>query len=184
MAHDSLSEIRKRIDELLHDSRPDRYDVHGGDDGIDVEWLNIVADKIAVGLDIEDVLKQFSRNLVRQREGQATKSANKLLRRFALDGQLPLGWWEMDRQPVAIVTRKQRPGGDPEVREERVAVGALTAKDLLAFANEERIRAGRDFSARNAACDGAEQIAEQMLRGQFTHWTAWAEATGPKPEEA
>lgn len=184
MADHSLSDVRKHIDELLYSNRPDRYDVRGGDDEVDAEWLDIVAEKIAADLDIEDVLRQFSRNLVRQREGQATRSANKILRQFALDGQLMLGWWEQERQPVAIITRTQRPGGDPEVHEERVALGALTAEDLLAFANEERIRAGRDFSARNQTCDGAELIAQQMLKGQFTRWSAWAEITAPREEVA
>ena len=185
MADDSLSDIRKQIDSLLYSERPDRYDVRGSEDtDVDAEWLDVVADKIAADLDIEDVLRHFSRNLVRQREGQATKSANRILRQFALDGQLMLGWWEQERQPVAIITRTQRPGSDPEIREERVALGALRPEDLLAFANEERVRAGRDFSARNATCDGAELMAEQMLRGQFERWSAWAEASVPRGEDA
>lgn len=185
MADHSLTIVRKQIDELLYENRPDRYDVRSsGDTEVDAEWLDTVADKVAADLDIEDVLKQFSRNLVRQREGRATRSANKVLRQFAQDGQLMLGWWEQERQPVAIVTRTQKPGRDPEIREERVALGALTAKDLLAFANEERVRAGRDFAARNATCDGAELMAQQILKGRFPHLSDWGQSVAPREDAA
>ena len=189
MADDALTFIRKRIDWLLYENRPDRYDVRHtteADDDSDVsaEWLDDIAEQITDDLPTVEALTLLARNLVRQREGQATRSANKLLRRFAQDGQLMLGWWEQERQPVAVITRTQREGRDPEIREERVALGAMTPQDFRAFANEERIRAGRDFAARNSTCDAAEDIAEQMLRGRFAHFTAWAESVTPRDTEA
>lgn len=189
MANDALNVIRKRIDGLLYSNRPDRYDVRpateeGDEDGGSSDWLDAIADEIAEDLPTKDVRKVLARSLVRQREGQATRSANSLLRKFAQDGQLMLGWWEQERQPVAVVTRTQRPGKDPEVHEERVALGAMTPQDFRAFANEERIRAGRDFASRNATCDAAEDIAKAMLRGRFARFAMWAESVAPRDEEA
>lgn len=188
MADDSLTLLRKKIDYLLCERRPDRYDVRHHDDdaaevdAIDSSWLDEIADEIADEIPTSQILS-LARNLVRQREGAATRSANSLIRKYEKDGQLPLDWWGYERFPVAVVTRTQREGKDPEVKEERVALGAMTPTDFIAFATEERVRAARDFASRNATCDAAEDIARSMIKAKCRTFTDWAETVSPRDEQ-
>lgn len=134
------------IDRLLSERRPDRYEPEGGSD-----WLDDIAAEVADLVPEAEARFRHARAEVGRREGEKTKSANRLLRDTYKDGQWPLGW--MDRLHLPIAAGK-----------ERVALRAATPEDFRLFATDERRRAADDFSARNDTCVAAEWIADEMQR--------------------
>lgn len=131
------------IDLRLNECRPDRYDE--ATDG----WLDDIAAEVADMIADDDARFLHARSLVRRREGEKTKSANKLLRQIFEDKQFPLDWMDMANLPIAV-------------DKERVALRAVTSADLRQFANDERRAAANDFSTRNTTCEAAEWIADLM----------------------
>ena len=141
----SSETINGTIDRLLADRRPDRYE-HGLSDG----WLDDLADsEIAPILPEAQVRRFHARTLVRNREGSKTQRTNRLLRDIYESGQLPLDWLDTLDWPLAV-------------GKERVALRAAGPDDFEQHAIEERRAAARDFSARNAAAEGSEWMAQQM----------------------
>jgi hypothetical protein len=188
-----LTRLRKEIDRLLAEKRPDRYTVRDSTvtndeevENLDVEeaedsdWLDDIAAEVEDLVPDEELRKLYARKIVGQQEGKATTRANKLLRKIHRFGQLVLGWYGVKDDPVAVVTRTVGPDGQSKVREERVALRAMTARDFRDFATEERRRAANDFSARNDACAGAEWVADQMTVAGALHFEAWAEEEMPQ----
>ena len=190
-----LTSLRKEISRLLAEKRPDRYivrdtvtDPADDDDlaSLDVEeteeetsWLDEIADEVADLVPDEEVRKLYARKVVGQEEGRATRRANGLLRKIKQTGQLVLTWFDIKDDPVAVVTRTVEPGKRDRIKEERVALRAMTPTDFRDFATEERRRAAGDFAARNATCEGAELVADWMTRGGFKRFEAWAEEELP-----
>lgn len=195
-----LTRLRKEISRLLAEKRPDRYTVRDtvtdpddDDDlaNLDVEeteeetsWLDEIADEVADLVPEEEVRKLYARKVVGQEEGRATRRANGLLRKIKQTGQLVLTWFDVKDDPVAVVTRIVEPGKRDRIREERVALRAMTPRDLRDFATEERRRAAGDFAARNATCEGAEMVADWMTRGGFSRFESWAEEELPHGEQS
>lgn len=138
-----MNELTALVDELLADRRPDRYD-----DG-SAEWLDDIAAEVAPLIPEDDARYRAASMIVRRREGEKTKSANKLLREIYDSKQFPLGWLDYCSLPIAV-------------GKERVALRAVTSADLRQFANDERRTAANDFSTRNATCEAAEWIADVM----------------------
>lgn len=143
-----MSERAGLIDLLLAERRPDRYEPEGGD-----EWLDSITAEIAVEIDPDEAVWELARREVKTREGEKTKSANRLLREIGETKQLPLDWLDQLHLPIAV-------------GKERVALRAATPADLRLFANEERRRAASDFTARNATCEGAEWLADHLESGE------------------
>lgn len=178
-----LTEVRRLIDGLLRARRPDRYVVRADDDDdLDLDagevattaWLDDLAEEVEPHVPRQSAIRLFARSEVGRAEGKATRRVNDLLRRIHRSGQLPIDWLEMRNDPMAVVERLQQSGERVKVTEERVALRAVTAQDLLSFAVEERRRAGRDFAARNDACAGAEWVASQMLGIGSATFDEWA----------
>lgn len=138
-------DLNSRVDELLAERRPDRYDHDGGDD-----WLDQIADEIAPLIPISEAQYTSARLLVGNRERVKTQRTNRLLRQIKASGQLPLDWFETLNLPLAV-------------GKERVAFRAVTAADFKEFANVERRSAANEFSIRNETCEAADWIAEQMV---------------------
>ncbi|RPI11308.1 MAG: hypothetical protein EHM63_01850 [Actinobacteria bacterium] len=188
MADDpDLTLIRKMIKQLLAEMRPDRYTVSStvGEEVADEEldedavetadaaWLDDVAAKIAPLLPTEQSQRLLARNLVRQMEGAATRSANALLRKIARSGQPVLDWMEYSDYPIAV-TWEEIKEGRIEKRQERVTLRAAEARELDQWELVERRRAAKDFAARNEACDGAQLVAKLMRAGGFMTFAGWA----------
>lgn len=186
-----LTRLRKEIDRLLAEKRPDRYTVRDSvtddeeTDSLDVEvdegtdWLDKIADEVADLVPDDEVRKLYARKMVGQQEGKATGRANRLLRRIHRTGQLVLGWFDVKDDPVAVITKTYQPGKRPKVLEERVALRAMTPRDFRDFAEVERKRAADDFSARNETCNGAVWVADQMSAAGATRFETWAEEELP-----
>lgn len=145
---DSLS---SRIDELLAERRPDRYEVNGGD-----EWLDHIADEVAHLIPAGEAQFRTARQTVQNREAGKIQKTNKLLRDIYVSGQMPLDWLDTLSLPVAV-------------GKERVALRAMTPKDFRHFASDERRAAASDFTTRNQTCEAAEWIADQMDGGGFAY---------------
>lgn len=143
MNQDPITPIE--IDGLLDVHRPDRYDVD------DHRWRQPVVDEVARRIPVASARQLAAEKIVAQREGGATRSVNRLLRQVNLDQQLPLDGTIDDllRRPLSI---------GPE----RVCLAAARAQDFEQWAIDERRDAAQEASARFAACDGAEWIAETM----------------------
>lgn len=191
-----LSKLRKEIDRLLAERRPDRYtvsDTIADDDeevsdteveetGDETDWLDSIADEVAHMVPDAEVRKLYARKVVGQQEGKATSRANRLLRKIHRTGQMVLDWWGVEDDPVAVITRVTEPGQRPRRKDERVALRAMTPRDFRDFAMEERKRAADDFSARNDTCSGAERVADWMTEAGYTNFRAWAEHVMPMPD--
>lgn len=143
-----MTERTGLIDLLLAERRPDRYEPDGGD-----EWLDSIISEVAAEITVDEARWLLARHEVKQREGEKTKGANRLLREIGETKQLPLDWFENLHLPIAV-------------GKERVALRAATPLDLRNFANEERRRAASDFTARNATCEGAEWLADHLESGE------------------
>lgn len=139
-----MSEITAEIDQLLADRRPDRYELDGGD-----EWLDLIADEVQHLIPEAEARAIAARQYVRRREGEKLKAANRLLREVGSNRQLPLDWFAGLNLPISVV-------------KERVALRAARPQDLRLFATEERRRAASDFTSRNQTCEAAEMIADHM----------------------
>ena len=173
-----LTQLRKKIKALLAERRPDRYTVRGAQEDTEdtgADWLDEIAEEIADEVPDEHAKKLYARKLVGQAEGQATTSANALLRKIARDGQLVLDWFEYADLPIAVSWEEIR-DDRLTVKEERVALRAAGPDDFERWEVVERRRAGADFAARNAACDGAQLVARLMRAGGFRRFDGWAGA--------
>lgn len=171
-----MKELRAEINTLLRERRPDRYTVGGGDEDSE-KWLLRIAEEIEPLIPEIEAKAVLARTLVRQEEGKATRRGNQFFRYYALTGQLPLFWAEDGAWPISVI------GTDPDDPskkiEERVALRAATRTDARAFANEERRRAAGDFASRNAACVGAEMIADGTeAAGLYLIWD-WIQTLNP-----
>lgn len=171
-----LRDLNQLIDRLLRENRPDRYNTTAAD------WLDDVADMVPAELLPEDELRRFvARQIVGQREGQATRNANRLLRSIGETGQLVLHWWDEANDPIAIITELVDDEGNARISKERVALRAATPADLRAFAHEERDRADKDHKSRLLACDGAEYVADSITSSGLLRFGEWAEFSSPRP---
>lgn len=135
----------EQIDALLDQYRPDRYERH------DASWRSPVVQAVALRIPVTRAQQVAAEKIVGDREGQATKSVNRLLRRINEERQWPLPEFALDimARPLSI-------------NDERVRLGAAASEDFVAWAIAERRAASQEATARFSACDGAEWIAEQM----------------------
>lgn len=139
-----MTNYHAEIDQLLTERRPDRYELEGGDD-----WLDLIADEIRELIPEAEARAIVARQFVRRRETEKLKAANRLLREIFEARQLPIDWLESMCLPISV-------------GKERVALRAAEPFDFRTFANEERRRAAADFASRNRTCEAAEWIADQM----------------------
>lgn len=146
-----MTELVGRVDELLAERRPDRYETVSGD-----EWLDQIAAEVQDLVPIAQAQYRSARMVVGQREGNKTRRTNKLLREIYRSGQLPLDWLQTLNLPLAV-------------GKERVAIRACVPKDFESFAVEERRTAARDFTVRHETCEAAEWIATQMVAAGISY---------------
>ena len=138
------NELNARIDVLLAERRPDRYEP-----GISDEWLDDVATEIADDIPESEARQRHARSLVGNREGTKTRTTNKLLREIYEARQLPLAWLELLNLPLAV-------------GKERVALRSCAAADFKEFAQVERRSASIEFASRHETCEAAEWLADEM----------------------
>lgn len=134
--------LNDRIDGLLNNLRPNRYDVH------DLSWMTPIEDTVGSDLTEVEARTIAARTIVARRETQMVRSANKALR-LAGDGQEPLAWFAALNLPIVV--------GD-----ERVRLRAATPADLDQFAQEEGDRAKGDYDTRMLTVKVARRLAAQM----------------------
>jgi hypothetical protein len=135
--------LNEHIDELLATHRPDRYDA------ADKSWRDPVYAAVGKLIPTREAIAVAAQQIVDQRETQATKRANRLLRKIGQDKQWPLDWMDCGDMPISV-------GG------ERICLRAAQPEDLQQWAIDERRDAAQDFAARHQACEGAEWLAGAM----------------------
>lgn len=140
---------REMIPALLDAARPDRYDPS------DKSWQAGVIERVAFEIPTAEARQFLAERLVSSAEASATRRTNKLLREIGETGSWPLDWLETMAWPLALDDSQ------------RVALRAAHPDDFATFASRERRDAARDFTSRNAACEGAEFVAEYMLANGF-----------------
>lgn len=171
---DEIARIKSEIDEHLRRRRPDRY-MPGH------EFLDEVADLVAASIPVTMARNLLARDLVGQREGQATRRGNRFLKTLLLpDGQrvLPIDWHVYVDEPVAIhvpeIDRSGTPTGD--YRRERVALRAMTDNDWHNFSVHGRVDLQHRVDAEMAMYDSADWLADQQRGMTFAEW---AETVAP-----
>jgi hypothetical protein len=186
-----MKRLRKLIDTLLAENRPDRYLIRDStretaddeDDAIDVDdedevsdtgWLDDIATEIVDLIPEAEAKQLYARALVGGREKRATTGANGFLRKIQRTGQLPLGWLDLEPFPISVITRMYTESR-PRIREERVALRAASADDFEKFAIETRRVAGKKFAATNETASGAERLAEWIRISPCNNFHDWAE---------
>lgn len=171
--------LSNEIDKQLRLQRPDRYDPQ--DDG----WLDTVAAAIPDELLPEaEVRRLYKRELVKRREGVATRRANKLLRGYNQTDQLEWHWWNEANEPISVEWREFDDDGNSKTRLERVALRAVEPRDLRMWAENEEVDAERDREARMDAVNGARKIADAIESGGYATFADWAESEHPVEETA
>lgn len=150
-------ELNQLIDLALTDARPDRYDAG------DREWaedvVKMAAKELKGRLDRDELIEDSARRRVNQREGQATKRANKVLRNIAETGALPIGWGEGEDWKEFLAEALNSP---LSIDRERVRLGAASPGDLeqweLVNAREEDKRKLAQINTRK----GGRMLADWM----------------------
>ncbi|MFB4280789.1 hypothetical protein ACBJ59_36255 [Nonomuraea sp. MTCD27] len=145
-----FKELNDLIDNWLADERPERYDSG------DKEWMETVVKRTADSLeeqpDYTQVFLDAARRRVYQREGTATRRANKFLRDIARTGQMPLGWGEGDAWKAVLRDILSAP---LSIERSRVRLAAAAPADLEAWelenAREEDKRRLAQIEARSGA---------------------------------
>ena len=135
----------EEIDALLDVYRPDRYD--SNDHGWWAPIIGIICGRITQA----QAQQIAAERLVSQRESKATRSVNQMLRRVGREQQFPMEGTcdDLLRRPLSIGS-------------ERICLGVAEPADLRQWAIDERRDAAQEASARFAACDGAEWLADQV----------------------
>lgn len=147
-------ELNHLIDQWLAQLRPERYDPS------DKDWMDDAVERAHEALlernDNASVVADAARRRVYQREGHATKRANKLLRTIFEAGQLPLGWGEENWQ-VALFEDLRLPLSIDKTR--RVRIGAAGPEDFTEWEVEARREQAKWAEARDNARNGALLVA-------------------------
>jgi hypothetical protein len=140
--------------------RPDRYTAG------DISWASDVIDDYADSMSVAEAKTRAAVDEVKNLEANATRKANRLLRHYGTNGELPLGWFEMARWPVSV--------GDF-----RVCLEEMTPEDFREFARNEEVAANSDHSARLAAVKGARDLADIIEAAHLDTFGEWGTAVNP-----
>lgn len=148
-------ELNQLIDEWLSNDRPERYDSG------DKEWMDNVVAKTIESLnnrpDHEEVISDAARRRVYQREGQATKRANKVLRNIAETGALPIGWGEGGEWKAFLVDVLSPP---LSIGRQRVRLGAASPSELEQWVLENVREEDKRRTAQASSREGARLVAD------------------------
>lgn len=150
------TDLNQSIDAWLAEDRPERYDP------AERGWMGRTIAKAVRALkdrdDRDQVIEEAARRLVVQREGQASKSANRILRNIAESEALPLGWgegetWKHLRAevlslPLSIAKRV------------RIRLGAISPAELEQWELENAREEDKRRIAQITARKGARLLAE------------------------
>lgn len=154
----SDKEINALIDDLLAQHRPERYEADEKD------WMGPVVVRVVKELQrqksADEVALDAAKRRVYQREGQATKRANKELRKISETGQLPFGWGEGDWRTF-LYDILHLP---MSIARQRVRFGAASAADLTDWELESAREQDKRNKAEAAAREGARILAEMLDR--------------------
>jgi hypothetical protein len=139
-------ELNHLIDELLNEARPDRYFTR------DRSWMDDIVQVVADELERRpNEAGEAARRLVHQREGQATKSANRALRRIAQEGTLPIGWGTEQMRADLL-------SPPLSINGERVRLGAASPSDLRLWRQVREREAEKRLGAEAETWKGAELL--------------------------
>lgn len=156
------------LDRRLNLARPARYDAD------DKTWVHDVADTVELN-DIE--MQEAKRNYVRSRavqlEANATKSANKSMRKWLVEGAHPLPGM-IDHLPISFKMTVTE-GGKEKQKTMRVRFADATVADLEAWARTLTLEAQRTYEAQMETVQAihaaiGEMRAHRMRRAG--EWTA------------
>ncbi|MCY0957728.1 hypothetical protein [Streptomyces sp. H27-H5] len=154
---DDEAELNLLVDSRLNRARPDRYLAR------DREWMDGIVEEVAAELNRHprQVVLDAARRLVHHREGQATRSANRLLRTVAQTGVLPLGWGVGETWEVIRTDLLSRP---LSISGERVRLGAAAAHDLDSWSALRELEAAKRNDSERETWAGARLLGSWVRR--------------------
>lgn len=165
----SNKDLNTYVDMRLREERPDRY---RNDD----PFLDDVASSIPDEMFGADALFQAKKKIVREREKSARQCAKKLMREFAVTGQLSLHWWSTANEPLSISIVDINDAGTEVKTWESVTLRAATPADFRAWARAERAAADLDHHQRELGCAGGEAMADAIEAHHSFQFIDWAES--------
>lgn len=145
-------ELNEAVDRALDKSRPERYFAR------DHEWMSDIIEMVAEDLRARPTdLWQAAQKIVRGRDGQATRAANKVFRDIARQGTLFDGWgagdeWERIRED--LLSKPISIGG------QRIRLGSASPHDLDEWVEWRKREAEKRNGAEAEAWKGAELFAQ------------------------
>lgn len=165
----NIQNLRNELSRKLNAARPERY--------TNPAWVDEVADQIALDdIQRQQAARDYVRQVARDVEGKATRSANRLMREFHKNQCLPIDWAQYLSAPIAIVN-VVIVDGKPRKVHERVRLADATPTDFELWAETENAARERDYRARGESVSGISEIAALMRAAGAVNFLKWAEST-------
>lgn len=164
-----IQDLRNELSRKLNAARPERY--------TNSAWVDEVADQIALDdIQRQQAAREYVRQVARDVEGKATRSANRLMREFHRNQCLPIDWAQYLSVPIALVNVVVV-DGKPRKVHERVRLADATPTDFELWAETENAARERDYQARGEAVCAALEWAEAIRAAGAVNFRKWAEST-------
>ena len=141
-------------------------------------WLNDVVDTIDTShISDEQIRRLYVKDLVRKREGEATRSVTNMARKMAETGQMPLDWFQYADRPIAYTIEEPDDEGNLKKKEIRVTLRSAMGEDFLAWARWREKQAKRTYDVEMKTVDVFRGWAHEMELGGFGSFGDYAQAS-------
>lgn len=175
MTDDFVHHVDSQLDEYR--SQVERY-------APGAKWLDEVVDTIdSSHISDDDLRRMYVAEIVRKREGEATRSVTNMARKMAETGQMPIDWFQYADRPIAYTEEIPDDDGNLKSHKVRVTLRSATGEDFEAWANWREAQAKKTLSVEMQTVRVFRGWAHEMELGGFRHFKEYAEAvTFPEDE--
>ncbi|MCS5479782.1 hypothetical protein NYP18_08930 [Corynebacterium sp. YIM 101645] len=175
MTNDFLEHVDDQLDR--HRAKIQRYSPGA-------PWLNDVVDDIDSSHISDDELRRlYVSEIVRRREGEATRGVTNMARKMAKTGQMPIDWFEYADRPIAYTVEVPDEEGKMRKQEIRVTLRAATGEDFLAWARWREKKANETRDVEMQTVNVFRGWAHEMELGGFRYFPDYATAITQADED-
>lgn len=166
MTDDFVHHVDSQLDK--HRSQVERY-------APGAAWLDEVVDTIDTShISDEDLRRLYVSEIVRKREGEATRSVTNMARKMAETGQMPIDWFQYANRPIAYTVEIPDEDGNLKKKDVRVTLRSATGEDFLAWARWREKQAKKTYDVEMQTVDVFRGWAHEMELGGFRHFEDYA----------